>query len=555
MKQPPPQQNFPLREAASKALYLLVMSTAVFQAKRHYRHAQAFVKRNLAAREKNFHANGKRGGGVILRAYEISDLQEHDDLSLGPGNTHLVSALVKAFAELCEPLTSSVRAIWRGKESPPDGKSILHNQLILTAQRFVNIRECSDSERQRYFTEICRRFGLSCEGITFPVPDQGYFDRNILQKVNRTPATVSYLEEYDSRHGTNHTDKARSALFQFANLIIKSDGKVTKAEEAALLRFKETLYPPGSSALLQTEVSKDAHQEPVIETVEEEPPRSLDDLLAELNALVGLERVKAEIKELVNFLKVQRMRQEKGMSTLPVSRHVVFYGNPGTGKTTVARLLAQIYRALEILSTGHLTETDRAGLVAGYVGQTAIKVKEVVGKALGGILFIDEAYSLSSGDGEDFGREAIETLLKMMEDHRHELVVVVAGYTTKMDEFLSSNPGLRSRFNKFVHFEDYTPEQLKQIFVSFGKKADFKLTPAAEEKLIEVFKLLAAHRDESFGNARLARNLFEATISRQANRIVSLPEVNEEVLSTFEAEDLPRADEVQTHTDWMTPKI
>lgn len=475
-------------------------------------------------------------------------------MALSPGNTHHVSVLIKTFGELYEPLSSSIKAIWRGKESPPDGKTILQNQLILTAQRFVNIRECTDAERQRYFTEICRRFNLDCEGITFPVPDQGFFDRNILQKVNRTPATVSYLEEYDSRHGTNYTDKARNALFQFANLIIKSDGKVTKGEEAALLKFKETLYPPGSTALKQLDETKETEQVSV-ETIEDEPPRSLEDLLAELNALIGLERVKAEIKELVNFLKVQRMRQEKGMSTLPVSRHVVFYGNPGTGKTTVARLLAQIYRVLEILSTGHLTETDRAGLVAGFVGQTAIKVKDVVNKALGGILFIDEAYSLSSGDGEDFGREAIETLLKMMEDHRHELVVVVAGYTTKMDEFLSSNPGLRSRFNKFVHFEDYTAEQLKQIFISFGKKADFKLTAAAEEKLMEVFNALTAHRDESFGNARLARNLFEATISRQANRIVSLPEINEEVLSTFEAEDIPRAEEVQTSTDAMLRKI
>jgi SpoVK/Ycf46/Vps4 family AAA+-type ATPase len=472
-------------------------------------------------------------------------------LSLGPGNTHLVSVLIKAFGELYEPLSSSIRAIWRGKESPPDGKTILHNQLMLTAQRFVNIRDCSDAERQRYFTEICRRFDLDGKGITFPVPDQGYFDRNILQKVNRSPATVSYLEEYDSRHGTNYADKARNALFQFANLIIKSDGKVTNAEEAALLRFKETLYPPGSSALKQL----DETPQDSVETIEEEPPRSLEDLLAELNTLVGLERVKSEIKELVNFLKVQRMRQEKGMSTLPVSRHVVFYGNPGTGKTTVARLLAQIYRALEILSAGHLTETDRSGLVAGYVGQTAIKVREVVNKALGGILFIDEAYSLSSGDGEDFGREAIETLLKMMEDHRHELVVVVAGYTMKMDQFLSSNPGLRSRFNKFVHFEDYTAEQLKQIFISFGKKADYKLSAAAEQKLMEVFNALTAHRDESFGNARLARNLFEATISRQANRIVSLPEINEEVLSTFEAEDIPRAEEVQTNADVMLRKI
>lgn len=470
-------------------------------------------------------------------------------MSLSPGNTPLIAALIKSFEELHAPLSASIRAIWRGKGSPPDGSTILQNQLILIAQRFVNIREGSDTEKQRYFEEICRRFKLDCKGEMFPVLDQSFFDRDILQQLNRVPASVSYLEEYDARHGTNFADKARNALFQFANLVIKSDGKVTKSEEVALLTFKELLYPKGSGALKETgEVAVKEAQEQVKE-VEAEPPRSLEELLEELNALVGLERVKNEVKQLVNYLKVQQMRRAKGMTVLPISRHIVFFGNPGTGKTTVARLLAQIYKALEILSTGHLTETDRAGLVAGYVGQTALKVKEVVNKALGGILFIDEAYSLSSGDGEDFGQEAIETLLKMMEDHRHELAVVVAGYTNKMDEFLSSNPGLRSRFNKFIHFEDFTAEQLKQIFISFCKKAGFTLTGDAEEKLANVFNLLTAFRDESFGNARLARNLFEATINKQANRIVSLPEISETVLSTIEAADIPEAEEVQTRTD------
>jgi SpoVK/Ycf46/Vps4 family AAA+-type ATPase len=266
-----------------------------------------------------------------------------------------------------------------------------------------------------------------------------------------------------------------------------------------------------------------------------------------MDALVGLDRVKADVRQLINFLKVQRLREEQGLKALPASRHLVFYGNPGTGKTTVARLVAQIYRTLGVLRRGHLVETDRAGIVAGYVGQTAIKVREVTTKALGGVLFIDEAYTLASGGENDFGREAVETLLKMMEDHRDELVVIVAGYTQRMQDFLDSNPGLRSRFNKHIHFDDYGVEQLVAIFKSFCKKAEFKPTEAAESELAAIFGVLCVSRDETFGNARAARNLFEATLSKQANRLVSLPRVDRETLSTIEAADIPGHDELRAN--------
>jgi SpoVK/Ycf46/Vps4 family AAA+-type ATPase len=323
---------------------------------------------------------------------------------------------------------------------------------------------------------------------------------------------------------------------------------VTKAEAAALLQFKQTLYPHGNDSLgiddtmLVTEEKSEVEAAPI-----EDPPRTIEDLMKELDTLVGLERVKADVRQLINFLKVQKMREEKGMTALPISRHLVFYGNPGTGKTTIARLLAQVYRSLQILSRGHLVESDRGDLVAGYVGQTALKVKEVVGNALGGVLFIDEAYALNAeGRGNDFGQEAVETLLKLMEDHRHDFVVIVAGYTQKMDEFISSNPGLRSRFNKFLHFEDYKPEQLVEIFKGFCLKAAFKMTPGAESKLTEMFKLLNVVRDESFGNARTARNLFEMTISKQANRIVTLPNIDEVVLATIEDVDIPTEEDLRS---------
>lgn len=428
---------------------------------------------------------------------------------------------------------------------------MLENQLIATAKHFVNLRQASDSEKQRYFAEVCRHFTLDCATDAFPLPSAQPFSQHIMQKLDRTPVMISYLTEYDARHGTNQADKARNLLFQFANLVIKSDGTVTPIEAAALLKFKETLYPmnfdASSEESVETPRVDDARVEQKVEVIEEKPPRSLEDLFAELNELVGLERVKSDVRNLVNFLKVQQMREEKGMVSLPVSRHLVFTGNPGTGKTTIARLMAQFYRTLKILSKGHLTETDRAGLVAGYVGQTALKVREAVGKALGGVLFIDEAYALSpGGGGNDFGHEAVETLLKMMEDHRHDMIVVVAGYTMKMDEFLTSNPGLRSRFSKFIHFDDYTDQQLVEIFKGFCKKSDFKLTPDAEEELSAIFAVLYEGRDEAFGNARLARNMFETAIGKHANRIVSLPNINEEVLATLEKEDVPELEDLRT---------
>jgi AAA+ superfamily predicted ATPase len=462
---------------------------------------------------------------------------------LDEGNRKLVAHLSKALETLVAPLGESIRAVWRDG-SAPDARTVLENQLMLTAQQFINLREVSEAEKQRYYESVCKVFRLRAAEDTFPLADSLDLPPHLLKRLDRTPVSVSYLETHDARHGTRHADRARALFFQFANLVIKADGRVTPKEEVALAELKEKLYPAGLPAREGDGGAKAG--EPEVEVEEElKPPRPLEELLAELDALVGLERVKADVRQLINFLKVQKMREEQGLKSLPVSRHLVFYGNPGTGKTTVARLLAEVYRTLGILRRGHLIETDRAGMVAGFVGQTAIKVREAVQKALGGLLFVDEAYTLSSGGENDFGREAVETLLKMMEDHRDDLVVVVAGYTGKMQEFLDSNPGLRSRFNRHVHFDDYEPQQLVKIFQTFCHKADFKLTPDAEKELAAVFQVLTASRDETFGNARTARNLFETAISKQANRIVSLPEVNKEILSSIEAADIPGHDELK----------
>ncbi len=266
---------------------------------------------------------------------------------------------------------------------------------------------------------------------------------------------------------------------------------------------------------------------------------TLEDLLAELNELTGLDEVKKEIKTMINLLKVKKLREERGMKQPEMSLHMVFSGNPGTGKTTVARLLAKIYKCLKVLPKGHLVEVDRSGLVDGYVGQTAIKTKGVVESALGGVLFIDEAYTLTAGkDGKDFGQEAVDTILKMMEDNRDNLIVIVAGYTDLMKEFVDSNPGLRSRFNKYIFFNDYSGEQLYNIFLSMCKKQEYEPNEAGKKYAKEYLADKSDNRDENFANAREVRNYIERAIARQASRIVKLDEVSDKQLKTLTKSDL-----------------
>ena len=272
-------------------------------------------------------------------------------------------------------------------------------------------------------------------------------------------------------------------------------------------------------------------------SVEKAP--SLEELLAELDGLCGLDKVKEDVKGLINLVKVRRLRQEAGLPVPPMSLHLVFMGNPGTGKTTVARLLAKIYHTVGVLSKGQLVEVDRSGLVAGFVGQTALKTQEAIDKALGGVLFIDEAYALANQDNaNDFGREAIEVLLKGMEDHRNDLIVIVAGYTDLMGDFIHANPGLESRFNKYFYFEDYDGKQLAEIFRSVCKKNGYTMDEETDKAAAVAFQVMYDRRDENFGNARDVRNVFEAAVARQANRVAAMEAPRMEDLMTLTVADL-----------------
>lgn len=303
------------------------------------------------------------------------------------------------------------------------------------------------------------------------------------------------------------------------------------------LMENRTAQPQKSEKTEKPEKAAPQTQAAKPEEKEEIPPKEkIEDLLAELDSYVGMDAIKTEVRSLINMVQVYKLRREHDLPTTDMSLHMVFSGNPGTGKTTVARIMSRIYHSLDILSKGQLVEVDRSGLVAGYVGQTALKTQKVIEKAMGGVLFIDEAYALNGKSENDFGQEAIDTILKAMEDHRDDLVVIVAGYTELMDRFIHSNPGLESRFNRFLMFEDYTPEQMVAIFKMQCKKGCYVLAQGTEE-LVRDF-IAEESADDSFGNARGVRNLFEHILVAQNNRLAKMENVTRDDLMQILPDDV-----------------
>lgn len=326
------------------------------------------------------------------------------------------------------------------------------------------------------------------------------------------------------------------AAEQLLELAKESKGELQKAQYH---RAKNLISMADSIKIDIDTVNSSAESDTIASDISIAAPISLEEALSKLNALEGLEKVKSEVCAWVNQVKVFGLRKDQGMTVPDMSYHMVFMGSPGTGKTTVARIISQIYHALGILSKGHLVEVDRSTLVAGYVGQTAIKTREVISKAVGGVLFIDEAYSLSDERNGGFGQEAIDTLLKAMEDYRYDLVVIVAGYDELMEQFIGSNPGLRSRFKNYIHFADYTGDELYRIFIKLCEQNQYVVDKDAKVQIEQYLRNLYENRGDNFGNARDVRNLFEAVITKQSVRVSQLKEPSMSDMALITEADIP----------------
>lgn len=360
------------------------------------------------------------------------------------------------------------------------------------------------------------------------------------------PEVLMDLAAFDYVYGTTHADAFVHLITGFAVLCANHDGKLTVQEEKYISqineRAKELQSTAGRAISIVQNIEQRVHEKSGCQKFEMENGErgsgiTVIEGLDGLNGLIGISTIKEEVKSLINAAKISKLRTQRGLPETTTVGHFVFHGKPGTGKTTVARLLSAALNSIGVLVKGHLIEVDRSGLVAGYVGQTAEKTRAVVESALGGVLFIDEAYTLSKG-GNDFGQEAIDTLLKLMEDHRGNLVVIVAGYTERMAEFIDSNPGLSSRFNRFIEFPDYSPDELLKILEKICGDAQMKMTVDAKNEAERVLENAYIEKNETFGNARVARNLFHDALGRQANRLVFLDDVTEAELQTLEKQDI-----------------
>ncbi len=441
-----------------------------------------------------------------------------------------------------------------GIENGRVSKSSVRDKLKTECMDYLSYLSASDgtiSEYEAQFITEYFEYNISAEEL------RSYIDRNntyTIEFEQKEPEILRCLVEWDNEKYLNTGELGLSASEAYISVFecigkefLVCDGEADKQEVEDFSTYMRMLKS------YKTETAKfpnkvrssidvsEVHPGEIIPkfNAKGEKEESLEELLEELNNLIGLQVVKNDVNSLIHLQEIKQLRKARGLKEIPVSNHLVFYGNPGTGKTTVARLLARIYHVMGILSKGQFVEVDRSGLVAGYVGQTALKVQEVVEKSLGGVLFIDEAYSLTySSSGNDYGQEAVDTLLKAMEDHRDDFIVIVAGYPELMAQFIDSNPGLRSRFNKYINFEDYNVEELGEIFKIMCKNAGYVPTEDVLHYSGMVFEKKYKNRGKNFANAREVRNFFEKAMMNQADRLFGINNPTNEQLCTLELSDV-----------------
>ena len=448
---------------------------------------------------------------------------------------------------LCDPNGASVSG---ANASTSSEREALKAEMV----DFLSYLSSADGTISEAETEFINEyFGLN----NSPEEMKTYIEKNGIYSTafeKKAPGTLIRLIEQDNMTFKQRLELTASASASYIDVFdclgkefVVCDGDANKQEIEDFSTYMDTLrkykreHSSFSDKIKGTIDVSDVHAGENIPKFDAEgnKEKTLEELLEELNELIGLESVKKDVNTLIHMQEIKKLRKERGLKEIPVSNHLVFYGNPGTGKTTVARLLAQIYHVMGILSKGQFIETDRSGLVAGYVGQTALKVQEVAQKALGGVLFIDEAYSLTRSDsGNDYGAEAVDTLLKFMEDHRDDFIVIVAGYPELMAEFIDSNPGLRSRFNKYINFEDYDNIELLEIFKLMCKHSGYIPTEEAIKHCAGVFEKKYQNRSKNFANAREIRNFFETAMMNQADRLFEIQDPTNEQLSTLELVDV-----------------
>ncbi len=464
---------------------------------------------------------------------------------------HPDPALADSVDAFCDALGPRVREL-AASVSGIDGEQVATDVQVEAynlAAAFIDADGLhTDDELRAFIATFGPRFGGSLERATPADVRSARLVTGRKTFLDEASALLEVLLTVDGRDGTDlasvYYDRALAIGFAIASI----DRLPSPVELAAIETFRGLVLDriSATKGVDRQRAAHDAGAPPAAAATdgeaddtedEQAPARPVDEVLAELDSLIGLDDVKAEVKLVADLTRVQLLREQRGLPVLDQSRHLVFSGNPGTGKTTVARLLAEIYRSLGVVARGHLVEVDRSGLVAGYIGQTAPKVVAVFDEADEGVLLIDEAYALARGSESDFGREAIDTIVKLVEDRRDRIIVIMAGYPDEMDQLVRANPGLRSRFPKSIHFPDYTTDEIIAIFGMRCDKGGYRPT---EEAVAAVRAHVdAVPRDKGFGNGRLARNIFEAAVARQASRIVAVDEPSDVVLTTLEADDIP----------------